>query len=146
MSVEELPDNGHTTIFYPYQQEVTVHANNDVTITTKNIVLQVWRHAQGLWHIPLINNATHTITWDCPAPSVAVSGVYELPTTEHMVRYLHAALGFPTKATLLSTTHKGTLPDSLDFLLRTSSQSDKTQKGHMHQQKQGQKCLMKMQC
>lgn len=114
MSVEVLADNGHTTIFHPYQQEATVHANNDVTITiTKDTLLQVWWHAQGLWHIPLIDNvtdlATHTITWDCPAPSVAVNSIYELPTTEHMVRYLHAALGFPTKATPLSTAHKGNL-------------------------------------
>ena len=87
MSVKVLADNGYTTIFHPYQAGITVQDKEDVTITiTKNALLQGWRDAQGLWHFSLADNvtnlATHSITLDHPAPSVAVNSVHELSTTE----------------------------------------------------------------
>ena len=35
--------------------------------------------------------------------------VYELPSTKEVVRFLHVALGYPTKATLLTVTQNGNL-------------------------------------
>ena len=35
--------------------------------------------------------------------------VYELPSTKEVVRFLHAALGYPTKATLLTAAQNGNL-------------------------------------
>ena len=34
-----------------------------------------------------------------PSPAEAINNVYELPSIEPAIRYLHGAAGFPTKAT-----------------------------------------------
>ena len=61
--------------------------------------------------------------------------VYELPSTKEVVRFLHAALGFPTKATLLTAARKGSLvtfpgltPENIS---KHFPESDETTKGHM---------------
>ena len=36
---------------------------------------------------------------DRPSPSEDINNVYELPSIEPAIRYLHGAAGFPTKAT-----------------------------------------------
>ena len=38
---------------------------------------------------------------DRPAPGEAIKNVYELPSTEPTICYLHGAAGFPTKANWL---------------------------------------------
>ena len=100
LSVKTLADNGYTTIFHPHDQGVTVHGLNDFELTLKSpALLQGWRKAGGLWAVPIV---------DKPTSSPALAGkdvamnVYELPSTKEVVRFLHAALGFPTKATLLT--------------------------------------------
>ena len=68
-------------------------------------------------------------------------GVYDLPSTKEVVRFLHAALGHPTKATLLTTAQHGNLVTFPDMtpqnISRHFPESDETQKGHMKQTKQG---------
>ena len=58
-----------------------------------------------------------------------------------MVRFLHAALGFPTKATLLAAARNGylvTFPGlSEENLSKHFPESNETAKGHMKQSKQG---------
>ena len=44
---------------------------------------------------------------DRPAPDKAINNVYELPSTEPKIRYLHGATGLPTKATWLIAIRKG---------------------------------------
>ncbi len=58
-----------------------------------------------------------------------------------VVRFLHAALGFPTKATLLTAARNGNLvtfpgltPDNIN---KHFPESEETQKGHMRQARQG---------
>ena len=70
-----------------------------------------------------------------------VFNVYDLPSTKEVVRFLHAALGFPTKATLLTAARNGNLvtfpgltPDNIS---KHFPESDETQKGHMRQTRQG---------
>ena len=77
----------------------------------------------------------------CPPASEAIHNVYELPRIECAVRYLHAAAGFPTKATWLKIIHHG---NYLTWTLITINnghkyfpESEETQKGHMHNQRQG---------
>ena len=38
---------------------------------------------------------------DRPSPAEAINNVYELPSIEPAIRYLHGAAGFPTKETWL---------------------------------------------
>ncbi|KAL7483042.1 hypothetical protein ACHAW6_008693 [Cyclotella cf. meneghiniana] len=67
--------------------------------------------------------------------------VYELPSTKEVVRFLHAALGFPTKATLLTAIRHGNLVTfpglTTSNVTKHFPESDETQKGHMKQTKQG---------
>ena len=44
---------------------------------------------------------------DRPVPDKAIYNVYELPSTDPTIRYLHGAAGFPTKATWLKYIRKG---------------------------------------
>jgi hypothetical protein len=68
-------------------------------------------------------------------------GVYELPSTKEVMRFLHAALGNPTQATLLTAAQHGNLVTFPGLTPQNISQHfpelDKTQKGHMKQTKQG---------
>ena len=69
------------------------------------------------------------------------SECYDLPSTKEVVRFLYAALGFPTKATLLTAAHNGNLvtfpgltPNNIN---KHFPESEETQKGHMRQERQG---------
>ena len=69
-------------------------------------VLQGCRDERGLWYVPIAGNQ------GAVAPSNAqetAMNVYDLPSTKEVVRFLHAALGFPTKATLLTAIRNGNL-------------------------------------
>jgi hypothetical protein len=63
--------------------------------------------------------------------------VYELPSTKEVVRFLHAALGFPTKATLLTAIRNGNLVTfpalNVSNVTKHFPESDKMHKGHMKQ-------------
>jgi hypothetical protein len=67
--------------------------------------------------------------------------IYKLPLTKEVVRFQHAALGFLTKAMLLTTIcHKNlvTFPGMTSKNVnKFFPESDETQKGHMKQIKQG---------
>ncbi|KAL7501954.1 hypothetical protein ACHAXN_000345 [Cyclotella atomus] len=139
LSVKTLADNGYTTIFHPHDQGVTVHGLGDFELTLKSpALLQGWRKAGGLWTVPIV---------DKPTSSPALTGedvamnVYELPSTKEVVRFLHAALGFPTKATLLTAIRNGNLVTfpalNVSNVTKHFPESDETQKGHMKQSKQG---------
>ena len=45
----------------------------------------------------------------CLDTAETAMGVYELPSTKEVVRFLHAALGHPTQATLLTAAQHGNL-------------------------------------
>ncbi len=67
--------------------------------------------------------------------------VYKLPLTKEVVQFQYAALGFPTKAMLLTTIrHKNlvTFPGMTSKNInKFFPESNETQKGHMKQMKQG---------
>eukprot|EP00956_Cyclotella_meneghiniana_P011679 scaffold16433_cov32-Cyclotella_meneghiniana.AAC.5 len=118
MSVSPLANNGYTTIFHPYQEGC--------------------RNEAGLWTVPLKDEATSSQHLDIDK---AAMNVYDLPSTEEVVRFLHAALGFPTKATLLTAAKNGNLvtfpgltPENIN---KHFPESDETQKGHMRRSRQG---------
>ncbi len=83
MSVKQLADQGYTTIFHSCLEGATVHDNDSFKlVVNKQPLLQGWRDNGGLWTVPLAEEKA--------------MNVYELPSTNQ-----HAALGFPTKASLL---------------------------------------------
>jgi hypothetical protein len=67
--------------------------------------------------------------------------VHKLPSTKKVVRFQHAALGFPTKAMLLTAIHHKNLVTFPGLTSKNVNkffpESDETQKGHMKQTKQG---------
>ena len=106
LSVFKLSDSGYTQTFHPYDGGVTVHSSEYITTKTKKeAVLQGWKNKCGLWKFPIKekvdNDNTYTLLIDLPTPQDEIHNVYELASTVEAVRYLHAALGFPTKSTML---------------------------------------------
>ncbi len=124
MSVRQLADQGYTTVFHPYLQGATVHDNASFKlVTNKPPLLQGWRDNGGLWTALL-------------AEEKALN-VYELPSTKEVIRFEHAALGFPSKSTLLEAIRNKNLVTfpgmSADNVNNFFPESNQTQKGHMRQ-------------
>ena len=89
MSVKQLADQGYTTIFHPYLEGVSFHDNDSFKLVIrKPPLLQAWQEKGGVWTVPLSEEAA--------------MNVYELTSTKEVVRFQYTALGFPTKATLLT--------------------------------------------
>jgi hypothetical protein len=111
---------------------------DDFELTVKSSpLLQGWRQAGGLWTVSLVDQAKVSPELDMKQ----ATNVYELPSTINVMRFLHAALGFPTKATLLAAVQKGNLVTSPGMMPENVSrffpELDETQKGHMRQTRQG---------
>ena len=98
------------------KDEVNVYDANDVEIkTTRGAILRGWRvPSEGLWRFPLVKDAqricnlnTETgilkhelqlyLSEKAPPPLEGINNVYELKTKPELIRYYHAAAGFPTK-------------------------------------------------
>ncbi len=128
MSVRQLADQGYTTFFHPYLQGATVHDNDSLKlIINKPPLLQGWRDNGGLWTVPLAEEKAMNVD--------------ELPSTKEVIQFQQAALGFPTKASLLNAIcHKNlvTFPGmTANNINKFFPESDETQKGHMKQSRQG---------
>ena len=67
--------------------------------------------------------------------------MYELPSIEPAIRYLHGAAGFPTKATCLKAIRKGSYLSwplvNVNNVSKYLPEYEETQKGHMRSQRQG---------
>ncbi len=65
--------------------------------------------------------------------------VYELPSIEPTIRYLHGAAGFPTKASWLKAIRKGNYLSwpliNVKNIAKYFPESKETQKGHMRSQR-----------
>ncbi len=139
MSVATLAKNGYTTVFLPGQEGVDIfRANNIVISPTAPPALQGGRDDKGLWMVSIVDEPTISPGIDV---AEAAMRVYKLPSTKEVLRFLHAALGHPTQATLLTAAQHCNLvtfpcmtPQNVS---RHFPESDETQKGHMKQTKQG---------
>eukprot|EP00804_Cyclotella_cryptica_P030729 CCRYP_009147-RA/>CCRYP_009147-RA protein AED:0.43 eAED:0.43 QI:0/0/0/1/0/0/2/0/161 len=78
-------------------------ANNGYTTSP---IFQGLQDCSGLWMVPIADNQD-------VSPELAVTktamNVYKLPSTKEVVRFLQAALGYPTNATLLTAAQNGNL-------------------------------------
>ncbi len=113
-------------------------ANDVVISSTAPPALQGWQDGNGLWMVPVVDDNPIT---PCLDVAESAMSVYELPSTKEVVRFLHAALGHPTQATLLTAAQHGNLVTFPGLTPKNISrhfpESDETQKGHMKQTKQG---------
>ena len=147
MSVGKLSDSGYVTIFDAWDRGVTVYDRNDVRLRV--LVLRGWRDEKtDLWRIPLTANAGPENCDDSNSTFVqrrelqeAAHHIFELPSIERSIRYLHAALGFPTKATWLKAIRLGNFVGwplvTVENVSAHYPETDETPKGHMNAQRQG---------
>jgi hypothetical protein len=117
------------------QKGVVVYRANDITFTTSNKpVLQGCRDISGLWRIT--NNKRENKS----ATSQQLNNVYDLPSTETAIRFMHAAAGFPVKATWVAAIKNGqfaTWPNlPAELAEKYFPESTATQKGHRKKQRQ----------
>jgi hypothetical protein len=79
--------------------------------------------------------------WTVPLAEEKVLNIYELPSTKEVIRFGHAALVFPTKASLLEAIRHNNLVTfpgmTVDNVNKFFPESNETQKGHMRQSRQG---------
>lgn len=134
---------------------------NDIKIqTTRGAILRGWRvPKEGLWKCMLVKDACKTSNQNTdtaclavspqqllmhlppPATSEAINTVYELKTKPELVRYYHAAEGFPTKPSWLEAINKGNYSSwtGLDATLvaKYFPESEEIRKGHGRKIKSG---------
>jgi hypothetical protein len=120
VSVGKLADAGYTTVFLPHNEGVRVLDNDDNGRMNGEPVIQGWREENGsrLWRISTAatdaaSDGFFVSDADAPCELVSITevngNVYDLPSTEEVIRYHHASLGFPAKATLLKAIRYGNL-------------------------------------
>ncbi len=133
ISVNKMSEEGYTTIFHPGEKGVTIHQAGTVAITTTipPILQGCKTNGAKLW----------TVTADQTTTKEGVNHAYDLPSISQTVRYLHAAAGYPTKATWTKAIKAGNFNTWPTITPATVNchfpESDKTQKGHMKRQRQG---------
>eukprot|EP00804_Cyclotella_cryptica_P028661 CCRYP_008183-RA/>CCRYP_008183-RA protein AED:0.20 eAED:0.05 QI:0/0/0/0.66/1/1/6/0/1274 len=99
MGIGKLCNNNCRVVFD--KTTVTVFANDGSTL------LQGWREQHGakLWRFSLIPNQQVSPDWASQAPLAL--NARDLPSVGALVHYLHAAAGFPVKATWLAAIKAG---------------------------------------
>ena len=159
MSTNQFAVADYVTVFD--KEEVNVYDANDVKITvTRGAILRGWRCPRtGLWRIPLCptirsdnvaNVNTQTVLLRRPPseflprrppPTEAICNVYELKTQPELVRYYHAAAGFPTKPTWLAAIKNNHYASwtglTYEGVSKYYPESEETWKGHGKKVKSG---------
>jgi hypothetical protein len=140
MSMGKTANDGTISIFT--KDGVTVHKETDVLITCKGepILIGV-RDERGHYRIPLIQQRGQ---WQPRRPSKQAgkclrkaNSIYDLPSMEQAIKWMHAVCGYPVKLTWLKAIKAGnyigwpmlTEPNVNKYYPETSE----TPKGHMNQ-------------
>ena len=111
ISVCQMADEGYVTAFD--ENECNIYDRKKVKIViSEKAVLKGYRcKNSGVWRIPLKNTIfkknMDTIIIDRPIPGEAISHIFELPSTENTIKYMHAAAGFPVKETRIRAVRAG---------------------------------------
>ena len=106
-SIPKLATNGYTSIFYANEEGMEVYDAKDVEIkATAEPVLRGWRDQRGLWRVPMIPTDDWWREAGIEGGKVELTAhhannLYSLPSMPKRIAYLHACLGFPTKAAML---------------------------------------------
>eukprot|EP00804_Cyclotella_cryptica_P012341 CCRYP_018201-RA/>CCRYP_018201-RA protein AED:0.66 eAED:0.37 QI:0/0/0/0.25/0/0/4/0/691 len=97
---------------------VTVNDNTDTLILDSKCGLQ---STHPRYHVPTPTHIREHLQASLQCNTDHILNVYELPSIEQSIRYLHAAAGFPTKSTWLAAIRKGTTAHGLSSLSKTST-------------------------
>jgi phosphoribosylformylglycinamidine (FGAM) synthase PurS component len=140
MSVGTTSDDGNISIFT--KKGVSVYKEQDVLITCQGepILIGV-RDEHGSYRIPLLQQKGQ---WQPHRPSKRVNktlkqanSVYDLPSTEQAIKWMHAVCGYPVKSTWIKAVKAGNF---VGWSLLTEKninkyypESEETNKGHTNQ-------------
>jgi len=119
---------------------------------TGRVILSGWRETIGakLWRMALIPDAAALAVVPDPPPlrpgaaqlaTLSAYSAYDLPSVEALVRYLHAAAGFPVKSTWLKAIKAGNFASWPGLTFENASKycptAEETILGHLVQTRQG---------
>jgi hypothetical protein len=140
MSVGKTADDGNISIFT--KEGVSVYKEEDVLITCKGEAILIGKRDEcGRYRIPLVQNRGN---WQPKQPTKRskkylqqANGLYDLPSTEEAIKWMHAVCGYPVKSTWLKAVRAG---NYIGWPLLTERNVNKyypetteTPKGHMNQ-------------
>ena len=140
MSVGKTADDGTISIFT--KDGVTVHKEEDVLITCNGEPLLIGvRDEHGRYRIPLMQQKGQ---WQPRKPSKRArqvlqqaNSVYDLPSTEMAIKWMHAVCGYPVKSTWIKAIQAGNFIGwpllTVKNVQKYYPETNETPKGHMNQ-------------
>jgi hypothetical protein len=154
LSIPKMAEAGYITVFDDEQVNIYDARNTKVLVTRKAILRGWYDKTTKLWRLPLvpivINENTDTVLTTKPPTEFlpkrppaneAVHNVYELKTQPELIRYLHAAAGFPTKPTWIKAIKNKQFASWPGLTVQAVSkhfpESKETSKGHGRKIKSG---------
>eukprot|EP00956_Cyclotella_meneghiniana_P017716 scaffold29109_cov56-Cyclotella_meneghiniana.AAC.5 len=140
MSVGKISDDGTISIFT--KDGVTVHKEQDVLITCKGMPILIGtRDEHGRYRIPLMQQKGQ---WQPRKPRARINAalqkansVYDLPSIEQAIKWMHAVCGYPVKSTWLKAVKAGNFTGwpllTEKNVQKYYPETTETDKGHMNQ-------------
>jgi hypothetical protein len=147
LSFAKFADANNIAIFD--KDELNIYDANNTKVTVScSAILCGWQCMDTiLWRVPLVphvtTNNTETVLCNrppteflpqCPPTLDTIYNVYELKTQPKLVRYHHAAAGFPTKPTWLKAIKNKQFVSwpglMANLIINHFPESEKTHKGH----------------
>ena len=150
LSVRKFADDGITSILT--KDGVTVHKEEDVLIMCKGEPLLIGcRDQNGRYRIPLVQQngkwKPHTHTKRVHEKLQQANSVYNLPSIEQAIKWMHAVVGYPVKSTWLKAVEAGNFKGwplvNKKNVKRYYPETNETPKGHLNQTRQNVRSLKK---
>jgi hypothetical protein len=154
LSIPKMADTRYITVFD--DKEINIYDARDTTVLVmRQAILQGWYDKKAkLWCVPLIpidlnKNMDMIFTTKPPTkflpeqspPTKAIHNVYELKMQPELIRYLHAAAGFPTKLTWIKAIKNKQFASWPGLTTKAVSkhypESEETSKRHGHKIRSG---------
>ena len=154
LSISKFVDANYIALFDKDEVKIFDANNTEITVS-RAAILRGWRCPDTkLWRIPLVKDVTNanTDTVLCdrppseflperPPPTEAVANVYELKTQPELIRYYHAAAGFPTKPTWIAAIKNRQFASWPGLTAKAATkhfpESEETMKGHGRKTRSG---------
>ena len=140
MSVGKTSDDGNVSIFT--HDKVQVYKEADVLITCKGKQILIRkRDERGRYRIPLMQTRgkwrPHTPTKQSKKLLQEANSVYDFPTTEEAIKWMHAVCGYPVKLTWIKAIKAGNFTGwpmlNKRNVAKYYPETTKTPKGHLNQ-------------
>ena len=140
MSVGKTADDGNISIFT--KEDVKVYKEEDVLITCKGTPIFIGkRDERGRYRIPLQQTRGQ---WQPRQPTKRAkkflqeaNSVYDLPSTEEAIKWMHAVCGYPVKSTWIKAIKAGNFVGwpmlNKRNVAKYYPETTETPKGHMNQ-------------